>query len=144
MYAIYFEFAREGTTDVYQCLFIPSTSIGAHTIKPTFAYKELTAARSRRVWEVKTNPIYRLSSEIPRDLNDLMGHEVSQLIGLSVYMTSILVAPDWRSAGVFPVEISTTDLLALKENETRMPADLNARIKTIREAKGFAPLPTSR
>jgi hypothetical protein len=142
MYAIYFEFGRGD--DVYQCLFIPSTSIGAHTIKPTFAYKELTAIRSRRVWEVKTNSTYRLSSEVPRDTADVMSHELDQLLGLSVYMTSILVAPDWVIKGTFPVEVSTTDLLALKEKEDRMPPDLNARIKTIRDQKGFSPLPTNR
>lgn len=138
-YAIYFEFGRE--SDIYQWLFIPSTALGAHTVKPTLAYKELTTGRVRRVWNLKTNPAYRLSSEIPRDFDDLIEHEILQLTGLHVYLTSILVAPDWEATGAFPVEVTVSDLLALKEHEDRMPPGLQLRIKQLRAAAGLPPLP---
>lgn len=138
-YAAYFEFGRD--TDVYQCLFIPATPLGGSTIQPTFAYKELTAARGRRVWQLAVNPSYGITNVIPANDTELMGHEVTQLEGLSTYMTSVIIDPQWTTTGSFPVEMSTSDLLALKENPKRMPTDLNNRIKAAREAHAFPDFP---
>ncbi len=138
-YAIYFEFGRD--TDVYQCLFIPATSLGGAVIQPTFAYKELTEARGRRVWQVAVNPGYAITTVLPADVTDLMKHEILQLEGLSVYMTSVIIDPQWSTTGSFPVEVSTSDLLALKDNPKKVPVDLSNRIKTLRDTQGFPPFP---
>lgn len=138
-YAIYFEFA--GGDEVYQGLFIPSTPLSSYWIKPTYCYKELSPARSRRTWQVKVNPAFVPSTVIPRDTTELMRNEIQQLDGLHVYITSVLIGTRWTSVGNFPIEVTSSDLLALKENETRMPATLSARIKEKRLEMGFAPLP---
>ncbi len=140
MYAIYFEFKKENG-EAYQALFIPATALSTHTIMPTYAYKHLTPLRPRRVWDVKSNPSFVLTSEVPSDISVLMRHEIKQLEGLHVYITSVLQDPDWKSVGCFPVDVTTTDLLALKETANRMPSTLNARIKTLREYKQFPALP---
>lgn len=139
-YAIYFEFGKQDGS-VYQALFIPATPVGSHVVQPTYAHKHLTAERARRVWDLQVNPNYVLSSDVPANTSDLMLHEVSQLDGLHVYITSALLDPDWSMTGSFPVELSASDILALKENPRKMPTGMNTKIKGLRSAKNFPALP---
>lgn len=140
MYAIYFEF-RKDSGDAYQALYIPPSPIGLHVTNPIYAFKNLTRLKPRRVWELHANPGYRYLDVSAENTAALMREEIRQLDGLHVYITSLLIDPDWKTVGSFPVEVTQSDLLALKESETRLPSDLNARIRLARSVNGFPALP---
>lgn len=142
MFAIYYEFKKDDGS-IYQALFIPAAPLGIHAIQPTYAFKELTPARARRAWSVYQNPVYELSGEPTRDMDDLLARELKQLIGIHVYMTSPVQDPDWQAVGVFPVQVTDSDLYDLKENGRRMPTALNERIKRLRQAEGFPEFPVA-
>lgn len=139
MYAIYFEFKREN--DVHQCIFIPSTLLGTATLPPTYGYKELTPNANRRAWNLVPNHAYTADNIQPADLKGLLGKELTQFGGIHPYMTSVISDPAWSTVGAFPVEVQTSDLLALKEKPNRMPTTLNTRIKHMRAEQGFPALP---
>lgn len=133
-YAIFFEFARDD--DTAQFIFIPATPLGAHTILPTLGYRELSGSR-RRTWQVVTSPKYRLDPEVREKDEDVINHEILQLEGISSYITSYLSDPEWTLRASFPVIVTTSDLVELKEHSTKIPVDLNDRVRALRASKGL-------
>jgi len=129
VYALYFEFMRGD--EQMQYLFVPSVMLGTVSLPPTLASKHLDRPGSRRQWAVNTNSYYQRQSG-SATLPTLLAEELPQLEGLSAYITSAVGDPSWILAWSFPVEVTQSDLLALKETPTRVPTDLNDRVRTIR------------
>lgn len=139
-YAIYFE-SRGSEEAVRQDLFIPAASLGSTVLRPSLAYKELTPASPARTWKVIKDSAYAPSSRHPESVTELLSHELGQLSSLSSYFVSILTNPEWDLIGSFPILMTDNTKLELMESPDRVPAELNKKIRVIRDRKGWLPLP---
>jgi len=135
-YAIFSEWTDD--EDIRQYLFIPSTNIGVRTLPPTLWTREIPASGVRRKWNAIPNPNYSPKNEQASSLTNLVEHEVLQFEGISTWMTSVIADPAYELRAAFPVLVSTSDLIAISEKASQMPADLAERVRALRALNGLS------